>query len=88
MARVLVAGVGANSERVEMSYARFGSDSSVYVFETCGGVFECCGCESNFETSGLIIAHLNEHRAKGDLVPDYTYEQIILDHPNLDAKIS
>ena len=76
-----------------MSYARWGSDSDVYVFETCGGVFECCGCKENldsesFETSGEIIAHLNEHRAKGDLVPDYTYQQIMRDYPNLDVKLS
>jgi hypothetical protein len=27
-----------------MSYARFGADSDVYVFESVEGVFECCGC--------------------------------------------
>ena len=76
-----------------MSYARWGSDSNVYVFETCDGVFECCNCDLTpdnklFETPRAIIAHLNEHRAKGELVPDYTYEQIKEEYPDLDAKIS
>lgn len=27
-----------------MSYARFGEDSSVYVFGNTAGYFECCAC--------------------------------------------
>jgi hypothetical protein len=79
-----------------MSYARFGcDDSDVYVFATCQGGLECCGCflsgvsgpSPRFDTSGEMIAHLDAHRAAGDTVPDYTYEEILKDYPELIAVI-
>jgi hypothetical protein len=60
-----------------MSYARFGEDSNVYVFLSCSAL-ECCSCRPDgphltFSTAEMI-AHLDEHRAAGDKVPDYCYE--------------
>lgn len=78
-----------------MSYARWGEDSKVYVYASCGGGIECCGCwldedgnSVNFQTSGDMIAHLDEHREKGHLVPNYTYEEIRSDYPDLTAIIT
>jgi uncharacterized protein (DUF433 family) len=34
-----------------------------------------------------MIAHLDEHRVAGDTVPDYTYEEILEDYPDLNAVI-
>ncbi len=78
-----------------MSYARWGCDNSdVYVYAHCDGGIECCGCFLNnvssspiFSTSGEILAHLDEHRASGDFVPDYTYQSILEDYPNLNEVI-
>jgi hypothetical protein len=79
-----------------MSYARFGAnDSNVYVYDSVNGGIVCCGCAltneagaiHTFDTSGKILAHLDKHRAKGDLVPDYTYEEIVEDYPNPDQVI-
>ena len=58
-----------------MSYCRFGWDGSdVYVFESCYGGFECCGCilkdkGFNCETPDEMIKHLCEHRRAGHFVP-------------------
>ena len=59
-----------------MSYCRFGADSDVYLFY-CHGV-ECCGCRLKDSTVRPIrmeykvaIAHVKEHIAAGDLVPDH-----------------
>lgn len=80
-----------------MSYARFGSnDSNVYVFASTGGGIDCCGCwlieeladTYKANTSGEMITHLNEHRGKGHIVPDYTYAEIVEDYPDLEAVIS
>jgi hypothetical protein len=79
-----------------MSYARWlANESDVYVFASCSGGIECCGCflngvsgSPNFPTSGEVIAHLNEHRAAGDLVADDTYEQILADYPDVNAVIT
>lgn len=77
-----------------MSYARFGSDSHVYVYARTGGGIDCCRCAIydgdivNVATSGHMIAHLDNHRAAGHLVPDYTYEQINTDYPDWTAIIT
>lgn len=59
-----------------MSYCRFGWDGSdVYVYESCSGGFDCCGCnllgDYNCATPEEMIAHLIEHRKAGQFVPDY-----------------
>lgn len=78
-----------------MSYARFGcDDSDVYVYADVRGGITCCGCAINdgdivnVKTSGYMIEHLNNHRAAGHLVPDFTYEEIIEDYPDLKAVIT
>lgn len=62
-----------------MSYARFGSDSDVYVFLNVSGYFECCGCElltdtmsATFKTTDEMVTHLREHIAAEHAVPDFT----------------
>lgn len=71
-----------------MSYARFGSDSDVYIFGTVDyatkqQVIECCGCSlvtpvpfPTFTTYTETLAHLDAHKESGDLVPLRTYERI------------
>lgn len=80
-----------------MSYARFGADdSNVYVYDSVNGGIVCCGCAltneagviQTFVTSGEMLDHLDAHRAKGHLVPDYTYEEIRSDYPDLTAIIT
>lgn len=64
-----------------MSYARFGEDgSSVYVFGT-GEYLICFGCKLggvSYSTGypGEMIAHIEQHRAKGDIVPDRAFERL------------
>lgn len=78
-----------------MSYARWGNNSSVYVYAHCGGGIECCGCwletkpytSLRFYTSGEMIEHLNKHKSVGHKVPDYCYEGILEDYPNKTAFI-
>lgn len=63
-----------------MSYARFGSDSDVYVYCDIGGYLCCCACRlasepcgsREFFTTADMLAHLDEHRAAGHAIPDYT----------------
>ncbi len=74
-----------------MSYARWGLDSNVYVYEGSGGI-ACCGCSLSqdsqiFKTARLALNHLEEHLKAGELVPDYTIEEIKQDHPDLDSLI-
>src|SRR3954470_9120399 len=70
-----------------MSYCRFGSDSSVYVY---AGSYElderelmywdCCGCSltDNFKADNPseMITHLMRHREAGHMVPDYAIERL------------
>lgn len=75
-----------------MSYARWGADSDVYVFVSVYGGIECCGCKMGdgspiFDTSREILDHLEEHRNKQHLVPDYLIDSLIADYPNLDEMI-
>ena len=64
-----------------MSYARFGTDSNVYVYATNKG-YECCGCgafnglSQLFLTPQEIIDHLQMHQNAGDLVPGYTFAEL------------
>jgi hypothetical protein len=64
-----------------MSYARFGTDSSVYVY--AGGIgYECCGCRAfngktqSFHTTNEIIDHLQMHQNADDSVPGYTFVEL------------
>jgi hypothetical protein len=83
-----------------MSYARMnGFDSQVYIYHHYMGFIECCGCSltepegsEDFgffkaNTAREILAHMDEHRAVGDLVPDRAYERIKEEYPNLDSAI-
>jgi hypothetical protein len=60
-----------------MSYARWSSDSDVYVYDTPCGWFEC-ECDPRFSSKSAIemIAHLGRHIAAGDLVPLHTLESL------------
>ena len=65
-----------------MSYARFTSDSDVYVFRHVGG-YECCGCHlkepwGSFRCKTIpeMLCHLEEHKNVGDEVPDYCINQL------------
>ena len=58
-----------------MAFARFGRDSDVYVYEDTRGGFTCERCpeigkQFRCTTSGEMVAHLLQHRARGDRVPD------------------
>ena len=80
-----------------MSYARFGFDSDVYVFQTCGGDLVCCACKlpenenladwPSFCTAREALDHLQAHIETGHSVPDYTIEEIKADFPNMDSHI-
>lgn len=59
-----------------MSYVRFAWDGSdVYVYDSCSGGIECCGCffgsSFNCGTPEEMIAHLATHRRAGHYVPEY-----------------
>lgn len=77
-----------------MSYARWGRDSSVYVYLDCSNQLCCCGCHLSkgdsqyFSTSGKLVEHLNVHVAEGQTVPDYTIKSILADFPNTDQVIT
>ena len=51
--------------------------SSVYVFESCSGGFDCCGC-THTETEEEMEAHLREHAAKGRHVPRILYDPDVM----------
>lgn len=78
-----------------MSYARFGTDSSVYVFLDVSGYFNCCGCRlapgvatsTHAPTTAEMLAHLEEHRAAGHLVPDYCLDGLRDDRDENDSWI-
>lgn len=64
-----------------MSYCRFGWDGSdVYVYESCSGGWECCGCimngNWNYSTRQEIVDHLLEHRKQGHTVPQYAIDRL------------
>lgn len=69
-----------------MSYCRFGWDnSSVYIFENVSGWLECCGCgldrdiKWDYRDIAEFLAHLDEHEARGDVVPPTVRTEIIQD---------
>ena len=81
-----------------MSYCRFlGADA--YIFENTGGFIECCGCTLNEPADGEVfgffyantaremLAHMDEHRAAGDYIPEQAYDGIREDNPDLDKQI-
>ena len=84
-----------------MSYARFNNDSNVYVYHHYMGFIECCGCwisdeipdeygdipSPRFYTARAILAHLDEHVAKGYLVEEYTINRIKAEYVDLDVPI-
>jgi hypothetical protein len=64
----------------KMSYARWGEDSHVYVYEGGSG-YECCRCvlfggTQSFESIDGIIEHLYEHQNNGDKVPGYAFVEL------------
>ena len=82
-----------------MSYARFGGESDVYVYEHFAGFIQCCGCSmvdpeddeifAFFEakTAREMLSHLDSHRGRGDAVPNYCYDRIKEEYEDLDGKI-
>lgn len=76
-----------------MSYARIGCDGSdVYVYH--GDGYVCHGCSIwpkpairrkgvlyswSCETPAAMLAHLHEHRAAGECVPEYALERLAQD---------
>lgn len=82
-------GPGARTEPV--SYARFAEDCNVYVFIS-NDALECCSCwlqnpsgTYNAMSTAEMIAHLDEHRAAGHQVPDWTYEGLREDQAENDG---
>jgi len=58
-----------------MAYARFGSDSDVYVYADTSGGYTCERCPAigqafHCSSATEMVTHLLAHRAKGQLVPD------------------
>ena len=59
-----------------MSYARWGTDSDIYLFAHAGGFVQCCGCflligweSKDLHSSEEVVAHMQEHVDNGHLVP-------------------
>ena len=81
-----------------MSYCRF-SNADAYIYEHVGGFIECCGCfitePEDGELVGFyrantareILAHIDEHIAAGDYIPQSAIERIKQEHPDLDKQI-
>lgn len=65
-----------------MAFARFARDSDVYVYADTRGGFTCercpgVGAEFRCATAAEMLTHLlNEHRAKGQRVPDEAIEEL------------
>ena len=81
-----------------MSYCRF-YDSDAYIYEHVGGFIECCGCFITEPEDGELVgfyrantaremlAHIDEHIAAGDYIPQSAIERIKADNPDLDRQI-
>lgn len=64
-----------------MSYVRWSDDSDLYIFDDMSGGITCCACllsdggrklrDFNVATQGEMIAHVEEHIARGHDVPNY-----------------
>lgn len=61
-----------------MSYARWGSDSDVYVYAHVGGFIDCCGC-ARLDSIAETVEHMREHVARGDKVPEYLLDPATYD---------
>lgn len=61
-----------------MSYARWSETSSVYVYAHVGGFIDCCGC-THLHSIPETVAHMQEHRDKGDRVPDHLLDPATYD---------
>ncbi len=64
-----------------MSYARFGPNSDVYVYEDVGGFLCCMRCDlsdagKRTNSRGEMIEHLEAHRRAGHKVPDDATEEL------------
>lgn len=71
-----------------MSYVRWSSpghphsyDSSVYIYDNVSGGITCCGCDLsddswNCATAEEMIAHVEQHIAHGDAVPDFVIPRL------------
>lgn len=62
-----------------MSYARWGENSSVYVYAHVGGFIDCCAC-AQLHSITETVEHMQWHVDKGDKVPTHlldpgTYDQ-------------
>ncbi len=65
-----------------MAYARWTRESDVYVYEDTRGRYMCECTPSgsptfNCATAAAMVAHLREHRARGDRVPDEAIEELL-----------
>lgn len=82
-----------------MSYARFNAESDIYLYEHCAGYIECCGCRltapeehedfgfARLSTAREALEHIEWHVREGDKVPQFTFDRIREEHPDLDAPI-
>lgn len=76
-----------------MSYARLAEDCGVYVYLDNRGYLCCCFCSMQEEsfaayTTADMLAHLQEHRDRGDLVPGDIDEDLREDAAENDAWIA
>ena len=59
-----------------MAYCTPGPDSDVHAFFHRMGHCRCQTCRTNFRSKGGLIAHLEEHRERGDRVPDAAFTRL------------
>lgn len=67
-----------------MSYARWSSDSDIYLFQTVEGKYECCAymlAEIEWDSHVMnniqeTIEHVNEHISVGHKVPQYAIDRL------------
>lgn len=74
-----------------MAYARLG-DCDVYVFLSVSGHLECCMCslERYFQAKTIagMFEHLRAHKEAGHDVPDWVFDGIREDAPNIESFIA
>jgi hypothetical protein len=72
-----------------VAYARFGDECDVYVFST-GGELLCMDCALGLDlkakSTAVMIAHLDEHVAHGDQVPEDVLMDLRRDEVKSDAE--
>lgn len=65
-----------------MAYARFGSESDLYVLEDARGFLCCMRCalsdvrETRTTSRSEMIEHMEAHRRAGHKVPDYAFQDL------------